>query len=286
MFSRKPDTERCDTQRGACTALAMLVLASGLLQADITITQLANEGVIVSDGETRIMIDGMVVEPYSVYGGLPAEAASQFEHATGPFAGVDLALASHRHHDHNQPFFACQFMQASEATIFVSSSQVLGLMREKCRELVTTSPRVTEIDPQYGDPHVFSQGGASVTVFPLSHGTRKYAKIQNYGHLIELGGMAVLHIGDAAMDPADFERAGLGQREIDVALIPFWYFQPGPGASVMSQYMDAPVKIAVHIPPGEMEEIRAYMSDEYSDVLILESPLDEVSFSSAAPQPQ
>jgi hypothetical protein len=163
---------------------------------------------------------------------------------------------------------------------------VLGLMREKCRELVTTSPRVTEIDPQYEDPHLFSQGSARVTVFLLSHGTRKYAKIQNYGHLIEMGGMAVLHIGDAAMNPDDFERAGLSQREIDVALIPFWYFQPGPGASVMSQYMDAPVKIAVHIPPGEMEEIRAYMSEEYPHVLILDGPLDKASFSSAAPQPQ
>ena len=283
MFLRKASSERRDTGHASGTAFVMLVLASGLLQADLTVTQLANEGVIISDGETRIMIDGMVVEPYSVYGGLPAAAASRFEDATGAFAGVDLALASHRHHDHNQPRFACQFMQESEATIFVSSSQVLGLMREKCRQLVTTSPRVREIDPQYDDPHVFSQGGASVTVFPLSHGTGKYAKLQNYGHLIELGGMTVLHIGDAAMKPDDFERAGLSQRDIDVALIPFWYFQPGPGASVMSQYMDAPVKIAVHIPPGEMEEIRAHMSEEYPQVLILESPLDEASFSSAEP---
>ena len=99
--------------------LASLVLVSGLVQADITITQLANEGVIVSDGETRIMIDGMVVEPYSVYGGLPAEAATLFEEASGAFAQVDLALASHRHHDHNQPRFACQFMEQSAGTIFV-----------------------------------------------------------------------------------------------------------------------------------------------------------------------
>jgi L-ascorbate metabolism protein UlaG (beta-lactamase superfamily) len=266
--------------------LAPLLLASGLLQADITVTQLANEGVIVSDGETRIMIDGMVVEPYSVYGGLPAEAATLFEEASGAFDQVDLALASHRHHDHNQPRFACQFMEQSEGTIFVSSSQVLGLMREKCRQLVTTSPRIKQIDPQYGDPHRFTQGDANVTVFPLSHGTRKYAKIQNYGHLIELGGMTMLHIGDAAMDPADFERAGLAQLEIDVVLIPFWYFQPGPGASVIGQYMDAPVKIAVHIPPGEMEEIRSYMDEEYPRVIILENPLNEVRFSSTRQQPQ
>jgi L-ascorbate metabolism protein UlaG (beta-lactamase superfamily) len=255
------------------------------VQADITITQLANEGVIIEGGQARIMIDGMVVEPYSVYGGLPATAVPEFESASGDFAEIDLALVSHRHHDHNQPLFACTFMQASRETRLESGSQVLGLMREKCREFVTTSPRVREIDPQYGAPHEIMEGDARVTVFPLSHGTRKYARIQNYGHLVEIGGMAVLHIGDAAMDPQEFERAGLAERKPDVALIPFWFFQPGPGADVVKRYLDAPVKIAVHIPPGEMAEVKDYMAGAYPRVLILERPLEQVRFSAAAPPP-
>jgi L-ascorbate metabolism protein UlaG (beta-lactamase superfamily) len=260
--------------------IASAILAPGPLSADITVTQLANDGVILSDSQTRIMIDGMVVEPYSVYGGLDETAAAEFSQASGSFAGIDLALSSHRHHDHNQPDFACQFLQASPATKFISSPQVLGLMREKCRQLVTTSPRVVEITPQYGEPQILQQGDARVTVFPLSHGTRKYAKIQNYAHLVELGGVTVLHIGDAAMDPADFQKAGLDEIKLDVVLIPFWYFQPGPGADVMNQYIDAPLKIAVHIPPGEMDEIRAHMTENYPAVMILESPLKEVRFSS------
>ena len=286
MFFAEVNTKHRFSKCYFLSACAALVLASGPLTADITITQLANEGVIVSDGETRIIIDGMVVEPYSVYGGLPPDAASLFDQASGAFAGIDLVLASHRHHDHNQPRFACQFMEQSEESQLVSSSQVLGLMREKCRQFITTSPRVKEIDPQYGQPYVFQQGGAEVTVFPLSHGTRKYAKIQNYGHLIRLGGVTVLHIGDAAMDPADFQRAGLEQTHIDVAMIPFWFFQPGPGTEVISQFMDAPLKMAVHIPPGEMEEVQAYMSESFPKVTILDSPLKEVRFISDAPQPR
>lgn len=265
---------------------AALLLASGSLQADIVITQLANEGVILGDGTTRIMVDGMVVEPYSVYGGLPPEAAEAFSSASGAFAGIDLALASHRHHDHNQPHFACQFLLASKQTRFASSPQVLGLMRERCREFVTTSPRVLEIEPQYDAPVELSEDEVKIKAFPLSHGTRKYAKIQNYGHLIELGGMTVLHIGDAAMDPTDFQRAGMDRQEIDVVLIPFWFFQPGPGADVIDQYLDAPLKIAVHIPPGEMEEVKDYLSVEYPEVMILENPMQEVRFSSTARSPQ
>lgn len=258
-----------------------LLLASTTLQADVVITQLANNGVMITSGETRIMLDGMVVETYSVYGGLSGDAASQYKQVSGAFGNVDLALVSHRHHDHNQPRHACDFMLKSTQTELTSSPQVLGLMREKCRDFITTSPRVTEILPQYDEPYVFNEGEAKITIFPLSHGVRKYAKIQNYGHLIELGGVTLLHIGDAAMNPVDFQRAGLDQVKIDVAMIPFWFFSPGPGTEVINQFMNAPLKVAVHIPPGEMEEVRAYMSASHPDVTVMDSPLKEVRFSSA-----
>jgi len=254
------------------------------MQADITITQLANEGVIISDDETRVMIDGMVVEPYSIYGGLPAEAVPLFDQVSGPFSGIDLALVSHRHHDHNQPRYACDFIQQSADTLLATSPQVLGLMREKCREFITGSPRVREIAPEYGQPVVFSQAGAKVTVFPLSHGTRKYARIQNYGQLLEIGGLTVLHIGDAAMNPADFDQAGLGGVDVDVALIPFWYFQPGPGEEVVRSFMNAPFKIAVHIPPAEMQEVVEHLQENFPDVMVLKNPLDQARFSSSDPR--
>jgi len=255
-----------------------LVLSTGL-QADVTITKLANAGVVIADGETRVMIDGMVVEPYSVYGSLPPEAIPSFNQALADFASIDIALVSHRHHEHNQPEFACGFMQASRSTVLYTSGQVIGLMREKCREFMTTSPRVHEIDPQYGAPRVIEAPGVKITVFPLSHGTRKDARIQNFGHLVEMGGTSVLHVGDAAMNPEDFERAGLGQRKGDVALIPFLYFQPGPGAELVSRYLDAPLKIAVHIPPSEVQEVKAYMAESYPKVIVFERPLDRIRFS-------
>ena len=262
----------------------LLILFCSTSQADITLTKLANEGVIISAGETRVMIDGMVIEPYSVYGGLPAAAKTQYFQASGDFAGIDLALVSHRHHEHNQPEYACTFLQASPATELHTSGQVIGLIREKCRSFISGNPRVHEIDPQYGDPRVIEVPGARVTAFRLSHGTRKKARIQNFGHLVEIGGMTVLHIGDAAMQPDDFERAGLGQSTPDIAMIPFLFFQPGPGAALIETYLDAPVKIAVHIPPGEMEEVRSYMAESYPRVLIFERPLEQLRFS-ARPSP-
>ena len=94
------------TQSGSRAAARAVLFGSWLVvaaaQADVTITQLANEGAVIASGDTRIMIDGMVVEPYAVYGGLPADAVPQFQSASGAFADIDLALVSHRHHEHNE----------------------------------------------------------------------------------------------------------------------------------------------------------------------------------------
>ena len=71
-------SSRC---RSCALALVLLLccLAPASLSADIIVTKLANQGVLVSDGSTRILIDAMVVEPYSVYGGLPDDVRAHFD---------------------------------------------------------------------------------------------------------------------------------------------------------------------------------------------------------------
>lgn len=262
-----------------CTKAAVVkaVLLAGLCGpavAEVTVTTLANQGMLVSDGDTRVMVDGLVVEPYSIYGGLTPEAVGLFERLEGPFADVDLVLVSHRHHEHNQPAHACRFMQRSQARL-ATSAQVIGLMREKCRAFITGSDRVRQIDPQPGRIVRLQAGGARVSVFPLSHGPRKYARIQNYGHLIELGGVRVLHVGDAAIDETGFEQSGvLDGPAPDVALIPFRFFEPGRGLDIVRRYMDAPLKIAVHIPPDELGEVRDWLAEAHPGVRVPGGPLE------------
>ncbi len=267
----------------ASILFACLVAAAPAAGAEVTVIRVANEGVIIDDGTARIMIDGLVVEPYALYGGLPPGMEQQFRQATGPFQGIDLALATHRHHDHNQPEFACLFLQRSTTTRMSASPQVFDLMRERCRGLVTTSPRLQIIDPQYDFPIALEADGARVRAIRLSHGGGKFASIQNYGYVVEISGLRLLHIGDAAMQPEDFARAGLDEMDLDVAFIPFWFFQPGPGAAVVDRFMNAEHQLAVHIPPKEMAEVRQYLAENFPGVQVLAAPGDSVVIRPTAP---
>lgn len=268
----------------AVKGLLALVL-SAQAQGEVTVTTLASQGAVVSDGTTRVMLDGLVVEPYALYGGLPEDGARLFRDLAGPFADIDLVLVSHRHHEHNQPAYACQFMQGSSGAHLATSAQVIGLMREKCRAFMTSSPRVQTIDPQPGRVVRLTRGGARVTVFPLSHGKRKYARIQHFGHLVELGGVTLLHVGDAALDPAVFTASKLEDATIDVALIPYRFFEPGAGTTIIREFMDAPLKIAVHIPPDERDEIAAWLAETNPDVRVPPGPFTVYRVPASADSP-
>jgi hypothetical protein len=170
-------------------------------------------------------------------------------------------------------------MRRSEVTTLYTSMQVLDLMRERCRPFVTSSPRIQVIDPTYGVPALIQQDTVEIKAFLLSHGTGKYARLQNFGHLVNIGGLLILHIGDAAMDPADFAVAGLENVQLDAALIPFWFFQPGPGMAVVGRFMKAPRMVAVHIPPNEVAEVRQYLAENFPEVEVLAEPGETISVS-------
>ena len=70
-----------------------------------------------------------------------------------------------------------------------------------------------------------------------------------------------------------------------LALIPIAYFQPGPGIEIIERYMNAPVKIAVHIPPGELEEIKGLVAPAHPQLIFLDEPLQQLRFSAAVPPP-
>ena len=75
----------------ATTAPPDVALAS---PPTVDVTFLANEGVLLSAGETRVVIDGLF-RPYKTYAVMPAADRERLETSQPPFDGIDLVLVSH-----------------------------------------------------------------------------------------------------------------------------------------------------------------------------------------------
>jgi hypothetical protein len=48
---------------------------------------------------------------------------------------------------------------------------------------------------------------------------------------------------------------------IDIALLPV--FSTGPGGDLVRRFLDVPHKVALHILPSEMVEVKAYLKVEF-----------------------
>ncbi len=255
-----------------------LFLVSIVAVAEVKITFLGNHGYLLSDTKGKILIDGFLGESYAIFEGLEPGAVKAMQQASGVFKGVDISLASHRHFEHFQPDTACSFIKASKATLMVSSAQVITVLRERCKPFAKAHPKVKVVQLKPGVPAIYKQGGAKVEIFPLSHGVGKYASLQHYGHLMTVGGKTILHIGDAAAAPADFIAAGLQNRKIDIALVPYTYFHRPSGKLILSQYLSSAIKIVGHIPPKEVLEIAAAIRADYPDAVIFDQRMSSKTF--------
>ena len=107
----------------------------------------------------------------------------------------------------------------------------------------------------------------------LAHGSSQHAAIENLGHIIHLNGQRILHIGDAKMDLKLFEPYELASRDLDVALIPYWFFLEEQGQEILEKHLRARYRVAVHIPVKELADIVAKLQKDYPDVHIFQEPL-------------
>lgn len=256
----------------------ILLTASIPAVAEVDITFLGNQGYLLSDGEDKVLVDGFLGESYAIFEGLNTESAKAMGMAAGIFSGIEISLASHRHFEHFQPDTACSFLKASKTTLMVSSSQVITVLRERCKPFAKTHPNVQVAKLRPGAATVFKKAGVKVEIIPLSHGIGKYATLQHYGHLMTVGGKTILHIGDAAAAPADFIAAGLQNRQLDVVIVPYTYFLRPSGKLILSQYLHAETKIVGHIPPKEKAEITAAIAADFPDAIFFDQRMSTKTF--------
>lgn len=261
-------------------ALALLAVSASGSEPALKLTALANEGVLFRAGETVVAIDAAVREPYSVYGALPAEAFAELAVGEGRFAGLDLLLVSHEHRDHFQAEAMATILAGNAGAMLVSSPQVV----ESAAEAVAAGDRdrLRAVDPCAAEATEDGRGGevrldldrVRVDFLCMPHGGRHRGRIYNLGHVVEIGGRRVLHIGDVANDRAIFAGFELPSRKIDVVLVPYWMFW-GDEEELVRTALAAPVVVAVHIPPGDLAGVREELAERWPEVRVL-SPLESI----------
>lgn len=246
--------------------------------ASIEVRYIANEGVLISSRDKRVLIDGLHRKYKDDYAFLPDDEREKLEAARPPFDKIDLVLVSHLHGDHFHPESVGLYLKNNTKAVFASSRQVVDEVATKFTEYGAIRERVTPITYTLKSIRPMKIAGIDVTFLGVGHGSGRHASIQNLGHIISLGGKKLLHIGDADISDEIFDAFDLEQQSIDVAFLPSWFLTSIDGQALIDRHIKPKHIIAVHVGPGDAQEITREVKKNFPAAEVFTTMLEKKVF--------
>jgi L-ascorbate metabolism protein UlaG (beta-lactamase superfamily) len=233
----------------------LLTARAGAHEADARAHYLANAGVMVVHGETKVLFDPLFNESFGQYRLVPEDMRRALMTGEPPWDGVDAVFISHYHDDHFSPGDILQLLREQESVhVYAPEQAVLGL-REAARSADDVLfKRVTAVALAYGDsPQSIEIPGLLIEALRIPHSgwPGQQTHVENLAWRITLGRTStVLHLGDADTSEVHFEQDGeyWDRRRPDMAFPPYWYFLSESGLRVLHERLRPAQAVGVHVP--------------------------------------
>jgi L-ascorbate metabolism protein UlaG (beta-lactamase superfamily) len=223
-----------------------------------------------------------------VFSALPTEVHRQLANAKPPFDGLTVVLVSHDHPDHVQWRGLEKFLGNNAEAQLITAAPILRGLKEGAQDYEAIAKQVTPVPITRGTGKKLMQEEMSVDFFTLEH--RGKERVFNLAHLIDMGGLRILHIGDADPTRGNFAAYDLAAKEIDVAFVPYWFFGSPEGVQLLFEGIRARILVACHVPPQELATFGPLLKEQFPDVVLFTEALEKRSFQpagapAAAPAP-
>lgn len=236
-------------------AVIVTLLISTVAWAGPHAQYIANAGVMIVSGETKIVFDPLFREDFDQYDLAPSDMQERLIAGDAPFDGIDAVFVSHNHDDHFDPDMMLAFLQNNGATLFFGPDQAVRALRGSGRELTKTiSDRIYTVHPTDElAPVEFAIGELKVNAISVPHtGWPEYlSDVHNVVFSVSLDeSVSVVHLGDADTNTGRFERHDEFWRATHhhLALPPYWFFLDENGRRTLSETIAADHSVGVHVP--------------------------------------
>ena len=257
---------------GAVVLTASANLLPAQTRPAVRLTYLGNMGVLLEAGEQRVVVDALHRGELPDYAHLPPDLLAELEGATGRLKRIDVALTTHRHLDHFAAASVAARLRSDSAFHYLAPTQVVDTLRALAAGWFRT--RVHPVTPPAGGRAELQLAGIRIAALDLPH-QRVRRSAQNLGYLIRLGGLTILHVGDADRDPARFARHRLAAERIDVAIIPSWYLSQAP--ETIRREIAARTVVVSHITPSDTAKVRREVTRDWPGAIVLARPGEQFS---------
>ncbi|MGE0554619.1 MAG: MBL fold metallo-hydrolase [Gemmatimonadales bacterium] len=234
----------------------------------LTLTYLGNMGVLLERGGRKAVIDGLHRGGLPEYAAVPPRLLGPLETNREPFAGITLALTTHRHADHFDARSVAARLAADSGVVYAAAAETVDTLLARSAA-APGDPRIRAIEP--GPQRAIPLAGALdwATVIDLPHNATRRS-VANVGFLLDFAGIRVLHVGDADPTMAIYGPLRLAASGVDVAIVPFWYLIGEDDA--VRRSIGARVWVASHIPLADTASVRRQVLDRVPGAIVLAAP--------------
>jgi len=234
----------------------------------------ANEGVLISTGTKKVLIDALFTDPNPEYDAPPADMLSAMGTGSAPFDSIDVALVTHNHPDHFSAPFAARFLVGNPRTVLVAPGDAIAALRDSAAVWPQVQDRVIPVSLQPGETFETTVGGVTVKAYRTLHSGGRESP-ENLMYLIALDGRTVFHEGDSDGSSDTFASFGLADETIDLALVHFWFPLNLEAEGIIKGIL-RPAHIGLfHLPIRLKEDAPgtiAAVAGQYDDIFLLATP--------------
>ncbi|MDF2656114.1 MAG: hypothetical protein K0R19_2588 [Bacillota bacterium] len=246
------------------------------------LTYVANAGVLLNLQGKKILIDGLCREGFDLYPPTPGKIAEDIVSGVPPYDEIDLMLFTHHHGDHFDPELVAKYVRNGGTATIVSTEKAIAAIRERLQtEQEAADPdlqpeRVAAVDlqpervvadhdlqPEWegqlisldlgpGDRKVLNLSGIEVEAISMTHFGKEYETVRNLAFLIK-GNLQILHVGDGAAEPENYEGMQFGAEDLDHMIVPFPYVSLPASRKLVEEWVRPKRIIALHLPQKEKD---------------------------------
>ncbi|NNE56643.1 MAG: MBL fold metallo-hydrolase [Hellea sp.] len=215
---------------------------------------IANEAVMVTHGETKIMFDPFFTSGFGTYMEVPTEAMEKILANAEPYDGVDAIFVSHVHGDHFDGPKIFDYMQKNREVEIFLPEQGARYLRDLAADDDQALARLFPFELIEDGPTLsLDKGNIFIDAVRIPHSgwPRKDRKdINNIVFRVTLHDeVTVAHMGDADINMDHYAPYAehWQTRTIDMGFPPYWIYLY-PGGSKILETMNVKDSVGVHVP--------------------------------------
>lgn len=201
----------------------------------VSITLVADEGVMISSGDTTIIIDsfGRSIRR-DLLDGKP------------PFSSIQLVFVSHPHTDHFGPTIMGTFLQKHPETTLVSSPLIIGMIKEGFAGYPKIKNQLKELKTEKGRIVSGRFSGIKVDFIEFNHAVSSLFLESVVGFIVHIGGKKIFYLGESEMTPDNWRHHDLKSKGINTVILPNWTYKEETTRKILAEHI-APQKIVATV---------------------------------------